>query len=458
MLWACARLDSAAAPPRNHAARAEAPGLASAERSSGGGTSGSVRSMIRPPESKSAAPLSDTPQAAAPEVYAYGRTHSPLSAGTVQRLLRLLARNTEGQPDVFAKVGDSVTASPHALGCFARGPDELGEHVALKGLIERFRTGDAGGSNPFARTSRAARSGWSAWQVLAAGAPLSTEIAEIAPRYALVQFGTNDVQIGSLHHFADRLWEIVELLHDRGVIPILFTIMPRYDPGEAPRRVPWYNAAIRAVATAHRTPLIDLHGALSKLPGGGLSSDGIHPSVYRDARGPDACALTAAGLGYGFNVRNLLALEALDRVTRVLASEAALDEPSVLAGSGSAADPFVVPSLPLVSARSAPARDADTISHYRGCKTRRPTPGGEHWYRLDLPRSSTVRAIGFDRGGADLDLVLLDRHADPKRCLAAGQRMLLTHLAAGTYHLVIDAAEAGGGAVAANYAVALLDR
>ena len=409
--------------------------------------------MIRPAESKEAA--SDTPEP--PVVYAYGRTHSPLSAGTVQRLQRIVAAGAESQPDVFAKVGDSVTASPHALGCFARGPDELGEHAALKALIERFRAANAGGTNPFARPSHAARSGWSAWQVLAGRVPLAIEIGEIAPRYALVQFGTNDVQIGSLHHFADRLWEIVQWLEGRGVIPILFTIMPRYDAAEARQRVPWYNAAIRAVATAHRTPLVDLHDALSKLPGGGLSSDGIHPSVYRSARGPDACALTRAGLAYGFNVRNLLSLEALDRVTRVLASGTALDEPVVLVGSGSAEDPFVVPGLPLVSARSAPGPDGGTISHYEGCKTRRPTPGKEHWYRLELQRSTTVRAIGFDRDGADLDLVLLDRDGNPKRCLAAGQRMLLARLAAGTYHLVIDAAGMGGRARAANYAVALLD-
>lgn len=446
---ACARPDPAAAPAQQGAASPQPPARPasdSPERSAP-----AAPEPARPAEPAPPAPTSSP----APLVYRYGRPHSPLSAGVVQQLRRVAARNPELEPNVFAKVGDSVTESPHALACFARGPDELGEHTALAAVIEFFRGGDAAGSNPFARSSRAAHSGWSAWQALAYDAPLRLEVEAIAPRYALVQFGTNDVQIGSLHFFADRLWDIADWLQARGVIPIFFTIMPRFDATPARQRVAWYNAAIRAVAAAQHTPLVDLHGALSALPGGGLASDGIHPSVYRGARGPDACALTRAGLRYGFNVRNLLALEALDRVRRVLTELPALDDPEPLPGSGSAEDPFVVRQLPLVSARS--IAGTGNIERYEGCGAERATPGPEHWYRIELDRPRTLRVIGFDRDGAELDLVLLGKDGDPRRCLASGRRSLLASVPAGSYRLVIDAVHMGSAARSARYAVALLD-
>jgi lysophospholipase L1-like esterase len=359
---------------------------------------------------------------------------------------------------VFAKVGDSVTESTHTLQCFARVTPALGEHQQLGPIVERFRTGDGAGGNPFARVSVAAKSGWSAWQALhGRPSPLEREVSELMPSLALVQFGTNDVQLGSLHHFADRMFDIVEYLSDRGVVPVLFTIMPRADDPTAAQRVPWYNAAIRAVAQARQIPLVDYHRELAKLPGYGLASDGIHPSVYRSASGANACAVTPAALRYGFNVRNLLSLQALARTTAILEGAAALDSdlPSAL-GSGTASDPFVAPPAPFIDARSDGADRAASVERYSGCRGARTAIGNETWYRIEVDRRTTLRVIAFDRGSEEFDIALLGSDGEPSRCLAYGQRSLLATVPAGRYHLVVDSQRVLARAAAGEFAIAVL--
>src|SRR5690606_1108617 len=116
------------------------------------------------------------------------------------------------------------------------------------------------GLNSFRRESLVAKIGWSAWQALDGVPPfLQREIEAIRPRYALVQYGTNDIQLGSLHRFADAMLANVDALLDRGVIPILFTIMPRTDAPDAGAAVPRYNAVVHGIAQARQVPLVDYH-------------------------------------------------------------------------------------------------------------------------------------------------------------------------------------------------------
>jgi hypothetical protein len=336
-----------------------------------------------PPQSAIA--VDPPPASRSPTRYPFDRSHSPIDAVVSGRVRAIASKNPALRENTFAKVGDSVTASGDSLHCLAsRDRTLLGEHTALGPVLERFRESPA---DPFRRESHAARVGWSAW-IATAGAPspLAREISAIAPRFALVQFGTNDIEIGQLHYFADRLFDIVDYAIERGVVPILFTIMSRRDRTDRAIWVPRYNAVIRGIAQARKVPLVDYHRELAGLPGAGLAKDGIHPTTYLGDLGRNACDFRPSGLEHGYNVRNLLALEALGRAGAAIEGRV-LDSPSPeLPGSGTSADPWRVDALPFVDFPRFDGR-------------------GRVVYELDLARSTSLRAMGFDRGGeVDLEL------------------------------------------------------
>jgi hypothetical protein len=251
--------------------------------------------------------------------YPASLTHSPLTPQVVANLRRIRTRAPELQDNVFAKIGDSISVSRDYLHCLSSDQVRWGEHESLEPTRRRFRHGLAQGTDPFRRRSEAAQVGWSAHAVLAGrGHPLGREVGAIRPGYALLMFGTNDIEIGRLDRFRDSLGEIVRWLTTRGVVPILFTIPPRDDRQTADAQVPRYNAAVREIAESRQVPLVDYHRELMRLPDHGLGSDRIHPSTYVGPRGTDACDFTADGLAHGYNLRNLLTLQALKRVSDIL--------------------------------------------------------------------------------------------------------------------------------------------
>jgi len=375
--------------------------------------------------------------------YSFDRVHSPIDARVAARLREIAANGPEQRPDVFMKVGDSVTASDDFLRCLSGASVVYGEHAELAKVVEHFRAGDAAGENSFVRQSEAAKIGWSAWQVVAgAPSPLEREIAATRARYALVMFGTNDIEIGNLHYFVDRMFAIAEALARAGVVPILSTIMPRRDSTKRAGVVPAYNAAIRGIAQALQVPLVDYNLALSRIPGEGLAADHIHPSTFRGPRGKNACAFVPAALTRGFNLKNLLSLEALGRVTHALDGGEPLDEtPRALAGEGTPEDPIVAPALPFVDFRAV-ARGGRWERYDCPGGPARNGPAAELVYLVELPRRRTLRLFSFDRGGARLDVHVLAGAPSgvdaPPRCIQSGRLGLAVTLDAGRYFVVVD--------------------
>ena len=292
------------------------------------------------------APADASPPDAPPSgcvLYPEGQLHSPITSDVAAELGRIAAL-APGAEQVFGKVGDSITVAPSFLACFDGGGD-LGSHTALADTLADFRAGDAGGATPFGRTSLAATGGWTAEDVVTGSpAPIDAELAAIDPRYGVVMLGTNDVRFGrTLDAFGSDLWTIVDRARDRGAIPILSTIPAMHgDPGSN-ALVPLFNRVIRAIAQGRELPLIDLHLAMSTLADDGIGGDGIHPTVAPEG----GCALTASGLAFGYNVRNLLTLEALDRARRARGGEALDPTAPRRTGTGAHADP-VLGQLPLV--------------------------------------------------------------------------------------------------------------
>ena len=248
--------------------------------------------------------------------------------------------------DVFVKAGDSITATDLFLTEIGCGAVNLAGHTDVLHAIdvfsrERFPPNDTtawcGIANSFTRTSVAARQGWTAAEALTPfsgsppdsscsdapfDAPLPCEIHILQPSVALIMFGTNDTEhSGDPASFATSLRAIVRACVDAGVIPVLSTIPPRPgDPG-MDERVHRYNEAIVRVAASEQVPLVNYWRALvqGNLVNEGISGDGIHPNVYGGCSPHcESTDFSEAGLRYGFNMRNLVSLEALEKVLTVV--------------------------------------------------------------------------------------------------------------------------------------------
>lgn len=276
-----------------------APDSASAPDPASGSASASAPSSDEEPPSEAAAP-----------------TFAPAVIENVRAIAARRARN----PDVFIKVGDSATVNRAFMQCFSNDDEVmLDGRAELRPLIETIRGARARGTDSFRRQSRAAGVGWSVYRVLSgSSSAIAEEVRAMQPRFALVMFGGNDVETGSLRRYESRMEELVSRLERWGVIPILSTIPPRNDDPEADAQVPRFNAALRALAERRHLPLVDLHAVMVEQPDRGLASDGVHPSApVRDGRA-HGCDLTEAGLAHGQNVRNLLNLEMIAALRSVL--------------------------------------------------------------------------------------------------------------------------------------------
>ena len=364
-------------------------------------------------------------------VYAEGALESPITSDLAAGLAAIAANGTASEA-VFAKVGDSITASPSFLTCVGAGTCNLGDHADLAPTISFFAAGNAAGATPFARTSLAATGGWTAADVLAGSpSPLDQELAAIAPRYAVTLLGTNDVRTGrGLAAFGADLWTIVDTLRAHGAIPVLSTLPSQQGDPDSNAKIPLFNQVIRALAQGRGVPLIDLHQALAGLPDEGISSDGLHPTAAPDG----ACVLTTADLQYGYNTRNLLTLEALDRARQARNGTALDTTVTRITGDGSHANPFTS-SLPITDLADTRTGES-TFSYYPTCGLT--ATGHEIVYRVDLPAQTTITANVVDRGGVNVDIAILNGDLAPTSCVAGGDQTATATVGPGPVFIVID--------------------
>ncbi len=383
--------------------------------------------------------------------YPTGRTHSPLTPAVLARLRAQLERG-DLRPDAFAKIGASATVNRNYLHCFDGDAVRLGEHEGLRETL-RFFARPAEGPRSFSRRSQAAEVGWHAGRAIWGNPPPAVrEVRDIDPRFALVMYGTNDIELGRPHLYATLMDRLVRALTVRGVIPLVSTIMPRDDDPEADRWVPLYNAVLRGLAQMHQIPLVDFHRELAPLPRHGLARDGVHPRALFVDGHATPCDLTERGLAHGYNVRNLLALQTLDRMRRHVLEGAPADDAAAppLAGAGSFADPLRIDALPFAHASDTSRSPFSQRDSY-GCGTQDES-GPEVVYRLDLDEPATVHAVLLETHGVDVDLHVL-REGE---CVARGDRQLTVELEPGTHQLAVDSfTDPRGRARAGTYLLAL---
>ncbi|MCA9607053.1 MAG: SGNH/GDSL hydrolase family protein [Myxococcales bacterium] len=351
----------------------------------------------------------------------------------VEAHVREVARRVpHRRADVFAKIGDSATASRTFMRCFAEDDElDLGGRDELRPVIERIRHARVAGTTSFARDSEAAIVGRSVHTLLRGDpSPVTAEIRALSPRFALVMFGGNDIEIGRLDLFGTSMLELVDHLLARGTIPILSTIPPRDDDAESDAEVPRYIAVIEAIARSRRLPLIDLHRALMALPAHGLASDGVHPNApVRDGRAY-ACDFGADGMRFGMNVRNLLNLRMLAHLSEVIADADGEATYTPLAS------PARVDGQRFATVATTAGGD-HAVSAYPGCQATQDESGPERRFALRLDAPAVVRAEVMYEGQVDVDVHLLSAG----RCVARGDRSLEATVAPGDYEVVVDTFE-----------------
>jgi lysophospholipase L1-like esterase len=128
--------------------------------------------------------------------------------------------------------------------------------------------------------------------------------------------GTNDLHNRiDLSAYDSALDRITRELLDFGVVPILSNIPHRTDRQSAASRVGDYNAVVREVAARNQVPLLNYWRALRgpEMARAGMEPDGIHPNAH--AYG---ASFTERGQRYGYNQRNLTALQTLDKIKRIV--------------------------------------------------------------------------------------------------------------------------------------------
>ena len=382
--------------------------------------------------------------------------HSPITPAVAEGLAAIAAQSPDTGADLFAKVGDSITVSTAFLHCFADdGATDLAGRSELEETLLAFRAGDAAGSTPWDRTSAAAGSGWNAGTLLdGAPSPLTSEIDALAPRFAVVMLGTNDVGFENPVWYGENMTRVIDQLIAAGAVPVMSTIPPRDDDAGAAALVPLHDAIARGIAEARQIPFMDFHGALLPLPDHGLAPDGVHPNGFPGG----ACVLGADGLQYGYNVRNLLALEALDRARRaVLAGEAPDPAGSgrpPLAGAGTTTDPLVIDGLPFAHAADTTASSQRDLDLYGGCGAEADEGGPEIVYQLQVTEPTTIHLAVIDADDVDVDLHLLRGEPSVSSCVERNDRDIVRTLEPGTWFVVVDSYVAAGAEQAGRYLVA----
>ena len=212
---------------------------------------------------------------------------------------------------VFSMIGDSNTDNPAFLLPFDTGDYALGEYDYLQLTIDYFK-------GSYSRDSAAAVGSYNTAKILNPGdnhdgrcqgseSLLACELRLNQPSVALILLGSGDQH--SWEGFEGRYRQIIEYTIAQGVIPVLITKADDLEHTDNTAPSGFINATIRQLAVEYDVPLLDLRMALATLPNLGLGPDNLHYNVPPDGH---SAYFDEAHLQYGYTMRNLTALQALD--------------------------------------------------------------------------------------------------------------------------------------------------
>lgn len=221
-------------------------------------------------------------------------------------------------PQAFSKIGDCQNITSHFLGAFDDSQlYKLGPRFEpLQPVITQFK-------GMFNRESAAVRSGFNVAAVLTSiqadpaicqsgENPVTCELRLNRPSIVLISMETWWAKKPA-QEYEKYMRQILGLVIDQKALPILAT---KADNLEGDGSV---NAALARLAYEYDIPLWNFWKAVQPLPGGGVTEDGFHlthasdrpddPLFYQRLSEPAAWT-------FGWPVRNITALQALDAVWR----------------------------------------------------------------------------------------------------------------------------------------------
>ena len=242
-------------------------------------------------------------------------------AASLQQIYNSGITNFGNQPRAFSKVGDNAMDSPNFLAPFTGGTYELGGFGSLQATVDFYNGGSVRASDPaitaFNVDSIAAGADFGIDALasppsepecpgIGASTRLACEFQLTKPAVALISFSATNVTYLPPEQFRAELQSLVaESLSNYGVIPVLATIPA--GGGSSLEQLAPYNQVIVEVATQsgiNGVPLWNLARAMQERGIGDPNS--VAPE------GP--AVLTDPALNYGFNMRNLTALQSLQAV------------------------------------------------------------------------------------------------------------------------------------------------
>jgi hypothetical protein len=270
-----------------------------------------------------------TPQTETPVDSTLDLSRGAILSGITDQTREIFRRGQQlgNRANVFSKVGDSLTVATYVLYPIGWGAANLRQYQGLLPVVEYFSAANARDGNSFANISLSADNGWTTVSVfdparsnpeicLPGEAPLICEYRIVRPATALILLGTNDVAEVPAVTYQANMRRIIEISVNRGIVPVVSTLPQREGYEE---QVTEFNAIIWDLAREYSVPLWDYGLAMSNLPNGGISQDGVHPS-WPPGDFSAAVDFSAGNLRYGYTLRNLTALLVLDVLWRQVIS------------------------------------------------------------------------------------------------------------------------------------------
>jgi hypothetical protein len=421
-------------------------------------------------------------------LYPTDLTHSPITTSVAAVLRNIAATVSTRNTHNFLKAGDPIMGdalgSPNQViqgdffGCVESPAPmkDLAGYASLQATIDYFHQGSVAGKTPFSHVSQCTRENLTSWDLLSQKL-LPPEINDTNPSLAFVMFGSVDIGNGGtftpspqvdwvkFRDYAQAMLDIEDTLIAAGVVPVLISMPPRLDNGTPVVQASTFVALTRAIAQGRQTPFVDFDLPMQKLSDKGLESDGLHITQYEVSGSPRNCVFSDEGLKHGYNLMNLLGLQALERVKQIVADGVtSLDASApVLAGQGTPAAPFEVPGLPFSDLRDLAEASSRALETYTGCGSTKEA-GGEYVYRLNVTTQIRVRAVVIDRKGSPVAAHVYHLAGSPAAtsCVASQSMgpssggLSAGTLAPGTHYFVVDSTAVPAGR-AAEYMLVLIE-
>ncbi len=267
-------------------------------------------------------PTQAAPVGAPAAPVAVGPLDYPFLSDVSSRVLQIFQTGQArgNRANAFSVIGDSNSQHPAFLKPIDWGNYNLGGYAYLQGTVDFFR-------GSFAQDSPAAIGGFNTAKVLDPGSapgwcngqsPLVCEYNRTRPSVALILLGTGDQH--GWQDFESRYRQIIQTSIDMGVIPVLITKADDLECRDNSAPCGFINGKISALAYEYGMPLLNLRQVVERLPGGGTTGDGFH---FNFPSGDKSAWFTNEYLQYGYNQRNLTALQTLDVLRRKVLSPSA---------------------------------------------------------------------------------------------------------------------------------------